>query len=112
MLDVACAGMCRTSQCRASWLAAHPPRLLCPCCCRSIGAPESTLELEVRFDSLAELEAFWSAIPQQQHKVGGLGRVSWGLSVASSSSSAAAAQTGMVPNPRTAMSGTYHAPNG
>ena len=38
-----------------------------PCC--SIGAPESTLELEVQFDSLAELEGFWSAIPQQQHKV-------------------------------------------
>ncbi|PRW33051.1 hypothetical protein C2E21_8037 [Chlorella sorokiniana] len=37
----------------------------------SIGAPESTLELEVRFDSLAELEGFWSAIPQQQHKAWG-----------------------------------------
>ncbi|KAI7838971.1 hypothetical protein COHA_007257 [Chlorella ohadii] len=37
----------------------------------SIGAPESTLELEVRFDSLADLEGFWSAIPQQQHKAWG-----------------------------------------
>lgn len=37
----------------------------------SIGAPESTLELEVRFASLAELEAFWSAIPQQQHRAWG-----------------------------------------
>lgn len=37
----------------------------------SIGAPESTLELEVSFDSLAELEAFWAAIPPAQHKAWG-----------------------------------------
>lgn len=30
----------------------------------SIGAPESTLELEVSFSSLGELEEFWSSIPQ------------------------------------------------
>ena len=46
----------------------HAPPALAPHKC-SIGAPESTLELECRFDSLAELEGFWSAIPQQQHKV-------------------------------------------
>ncbi|KAL4422820.1 hypothetical protein ABPG75_009017 [Micractinium tetrahymenae] len=37
----------------------------------SIGAPESTLELEVSFDSLADLEAFWAAIPPAQHKAWG-----------------------------------------
>ncbi|KAI3430519.1 hypothetical protein D9Q98_005112 [Chlorella vulgaris] len=37
----------------------------------SIGAPESTLELEVSFDSLAALEQFWSSIPAQEH-------VAWG----------------------------------
>jgi hypothetical protein len=30
----------------------------------SIGTPESTLELEVSFGSLAELEEFWSSMPQ------------------------------------------------
>ncbi|EFN51270.1 hypothetical protein CHLNCDRAFT_55227 [Chlorella variabilis] len=37
----------------------------------SIGAPESTLELEVSFSSLGELEEFWSSIPQAQHKAWG-----------------------------------------
>ncbi|EIE23756.1 hypothetical protein COCSUDRAFT_53450 [Coccomyxa subellipsoidea C-169] len=34
----------------------------------AIGVPESRLVMEVDFDTLAELEAFWSSIPQQDHK--------------------------------------------
>ncbi|BDA47699.1 hypothetical protein COCOBI_10-5500 [Coccomyxa sp. Obi] len=34
----------------------------------AIGIPESRLVMEVDFDTLSELEAFWSSIPQQDHK--------------------------------------------
>lgn len=34
----------------------------------SVGVPESRLELEVEFQTLAELEAFWGSIPAEQHK--------------------------------------------
>lgn len=34
----------------------------------SVGAPESRLELEVTFASLAELEEFWAAIPPDAHR--------------------------------------------
>ncbi|PSC76447.1 sorbosone dehydrogenase [Micractinium conductrix] len=37
----------------------------------SIGAPESTLELEVSFDSLADLEEFWMSVPPVAHKAWG-----------------------------------------
>lgn len=37
----------------------------------SIGAPESTLELEVGFETLAELEDFWTNIPPAQHRAWG-----------------------------------------
>ena len=35
----------------------------------SVGIPESRLELEVTFDTLAELEEFWASIPPDQHKI-------------------------------------------
>lgn len=60
------------------FLAGLPTSKTAPCRCaaplcapRSIGAPESTLELEVSFGSLAELEGFWSAIPPQEHRAWG-----------------------------------------
>lgn len=34
----------------------------------SVGSPESRLELEVAFNTLAELEEFWASIPQEPHK--------------------------------------------
>ncbi|KAK9837483.1 hypothetical protein WJX81_005889 [Elliptochloris bilobata] len=34
----------------------------------AVGVPESRLELEVEFESLAELEQFWAAIPAEQHR--------------------------------------------
>lgn len=34
----------------------------------SVGVPESKLELEVEFETLAELEQFWAAIPPKLHK--------------------------------------------
>jgi hypothetical protein len=34
----------------------------------SVGSPESRLELEVAFDTLAELEIFWASIPAEQHQ--------------------------------------------
>ncbi|CAK0783226.1 hypothetical protein CVIRNUC_006425 [Coccomyxa viridis] len=34
----------------------------------AVGVPESRIELEVEFDTLAELEHFWAAIPPQDHK--------------------------------------------
>jgi hypothetical protein len=34
----------------------------------SVGSPESRLELEVAFDTLAELEQFWASIPAEQHQ--------------------------------------------
>ena len=34
----------------------------------SVGTPESRLELEVAFDTLAELEEFWASIPADRHK--------------------------------------------
>jgi hypothetical protein len=37
----------------------------------SIGCPESRLELEVSFDSLADLEVFWGSIPTPAHKAWG-----------------------------------------
>jgi len=35
----------------------------------AVGTPESRLELEVTFDTLAEVEQFWAAIPPEQHKI-------------------------------------------
>jgi hypothetical protein len=35
----------------------------------AVGTPESRLELEVTFDTLAEVEQFWASIPQEQHKI-------------------------------------------
>jgi hypothetical protein len=35
----------------------------------AVGTPESRLELEVTFDTLAELEQFWASIPPEQHKI-------------------------------------------
>jgi hypothetical protein len=35
----------------------------------AVGTPESRLELEVTFDSLAEVEQFWASIPPDLHKV-------------------------------------------
>lgn len=34
----------------------------------AVGVPESRLELEVAFDSIAELEGFWAAIPPERHR--------------------------------------------
>lgn len=34
----------------------------------SVGTPESRLELEVSFSTLAELEEFWASIPPDRHK--------------------------------------------
>ncbi|CAL5220910.1 g3005 [Coccomyxa viridis] len=34
----------------------------------AVGVPESRLELEVDFSTLAELEQFWASIPPQDHK--------------------------------------------
>lgn len=34
----------------------------------SVGSPESRLELEVSFGTLAELEHFWASIPAEQHQ--------------------------------------------
>lgn len=34
----------------------------------SVGVPESRLELEVEFDSLAQLEDFWASIPPDLHR--------------------------------------------
>lgn len=34
----------------------------------SVGSPESRLELEVAFDTLAELEEFWASIPAEDHQ--------------------------------------------
>ncbi|KAL4517738.1 hypothetical protein Ndes2526A_g02120 [Nannochloris sp. 'desiccata'] len=35
----------------------------------AVGTPESRLELEVTFDTLAEVEQFWASIPPEQHKI-------------------------------------------
>ncbi|GAB4820066.1 hypothetical protein N2152v2_007112 [Parachlorella kessleri] len=34
----------------------------------SVGVPESRLELEIEFETFAELEDFWAGIPPQQHQ--------------------------------------------
>lgn len=58
----------------------------------------------MRFDSLAELEGFWSAIPQQQHKVG---RIKERLNKLSMSVIAVAAATAAAAN-RAVWAGTLH----
>ncbi|KAK9814758.1 hypothetical protein WJX72_011027 [[Myrmecia] bisecta] len=37
----------------------------------AVGVPESRLELEVEFDSMAELEMFWGSIPPTEHRAWG-----------------------------------------